>query len=463
MEFEDNHVLSTDEIKILNTLGAAKLDDSGNSTYIIKFAFNDQKNQATDPIPFRIATDALDKIAKTGIGRPYVFNPGIKNNVGEHVRGPVDDPKRIVEFQKKFAIGMMESTMRNKSSNNVYAIINLFPEYVDDVQSGNIPFPTSPLLEPIDMKGDTIYDANWLHLQAVPASGYPMSLTSKLGMCQGMLDKCATELKTLGSSGKLKNFQKQFSYTESTLGSLKMGNDTPGQVANGPDGTGAMSVDDIVKNHSKMLDDHNKTLGSIQDTLKQHGDTMGSLGNKMDAVLKSVSDKEGDAYPGTDASEGQTTGSEGAVPKPGANAKLQYAQSQKKDFNSLGSAGQQIEQMQKELADLKKEREAEKARWAMKEREDMAKIIVSGEIVLKEITPDKFAERVQEYVNLKDSNKNSVDLSLLANKYKKLSSNIPSVGASGDEEDRFPSLDTVGASGNTTTDKSTLELMKEFS
>lgn len=446
MDYQDNKILTKSEIKMINTLGASKLDETGNSTYIIKFAFNDQKNQATDPIPFRIATEALDKIAKTGIGRPYVHNPGIKNNVGEHVRGPVDDPKKIVEYQKKFALGLIESTIRNPETNNVYAVINLFDEYVEDVNSGKIPLPTSPLLEPIDMKGDTIYDANWLHLQAVKSSGYPMELTQKLGMCQGMLNECATHLRTLGSSRQLKKFQNQFSYSKTTVGSAEMPDDT----TNGPQGSGQMSVDDMVKNHDKMLADHGKML-------EDHGKTLGSMKESLDQVLKNTSGQPNQNYPGTDGSRAGSTGA--GMQKPTYGSAGETVTIPKEELDTLKSS---LDTIKTEWESEKKSLQKKKEEIALKQRTEQAKIIANGEVFLKEITIDKVDERVKKYVELKDTEGKLVDLSLLAEKFNTMKKNT--LGSSGAEfESQFPSLETtVGASGADKDKDLLLSMTEEF-
>ena len=61
--------------------------------------------------------------------------------------------------------------------------------------------------------------------------------------------------------------------------------------------------------------------------------------------------------------------------------------------------------------------EDEKKNLEQKERERMAKIIAAGEILIKEITPDKFEERVKHYVGLNNESGQPVDLSLLAEKF----------------------------------------------
>lgn len=453
-------ILSKAEITTLNENGF-DLDESGNKTYILKFLFNDQKNEATDPMPFRIATEALDKIADTFVGRPYVYNPGIKGNVGEHVRGPVDDPKKIVEFQKKYAIGEILGKMRNPKTNNVYAIIEPFPEFKEEILNGDIPLPTSPLLEPLDMRGDTIFDARGLHLQAVQNSGYPMQLTSKLGVCVGMLNQCTAELRTLGSSGQLKKFQNNFSYTNSSIGG-GMGDGDSNPAGDSSAGS-KMSVEDIVANHDKMLQDHGKML-------EDHGKSLGAIKDSLDQVLKNTSDKPGDNYPGTDGSKGQSTGA-GYKGSMGSNSGTRGAAGEqqtvmievpKKEYEELQSI---VKTVSTDFEALKKENEEKEKALAIKQRTEDARIIAEGEILTKEVPADKFEERVKFYVGLKKAKDSEelVDLSLLAEKFKKMFKS-KTLGSSREftEDERFPLLDTLGASGNKS-EVSVLDVMEDVS
>lgn len=65
------------------------------------------------------------------------------------------------------------------------------------------------------------------------------------------------------------------------------------------------------------------------------------------------------------------------------------------------------------------------------ERERMAKIIATGEVLIKEITPDKFEERIKYYVGLKNENtEQPIDLSLLAEKFDKMKKTLNSAGRS---------------------------------
>lgn len=299
-----------------------------------------------------------------------------------------------------------------------------------------------------------ISDAIILHLQAVPVSGYPMQLTKKLGVCKGMLDKCSTELRTLGSSGQLKKYRKQFSYIKSTLGASMSAE----QDSSPPP---KMSVEDIVAKHGQMLEDHGKQLGEM-------GKTMGSMGEQLGEIIKNTSNKPGSNYPGTDNSKGQTTG----AAKPtgpagtqsgtyGSQGETEMVQVSKTDLLTL----------QTELANIKttveareKEFEEKERSFESKQRAIYAKTIAQGEAFTKEITPDKIDERTKFWMEFKDGTGNLADLSLLATKYEGMKSRT--YGSSGkSDEDIFFSMEsvapTLGASGGKPT-RSILEQMEDF-
>ncbi len=56
-----------------------------------------------------------------------------------------------------------------------------------------------------------------------------------------------------------------------------------------------------------------------------------------------------------------------------------------------------------------------------RQREQLAKIIATGEVLIKEIAPNEFEERIIHYVGLKNAETGQlVDLSLLAEKFAKM-------------------------------------------
>lgn len=73
--------------------------------------------------------------------------------------------------------------------------------------------------------------------------------------------------------------------------------------------------------------------------------------------------------------------------------------------------------------------EEEKKNLEQKERERMAKIIAAGEVLIKEISPDMFEDRVRYYIGLKNIETGQpTDLSLLAEKFGKMKKMFDSKG-----------------------------------
>lgn len=80
-----------------------------------------------------------------------------------------------------------------------------------------------------------------------------------------------------------------------------------------------------------------------------------------------------------------------------------------------------LKEMKMGYEDHRKKIETEKMELERKEREHLAKIISAGEVLTKEITPDKFGDRVKHYIELKNEDTGKpVDLSLLAEKFSKM-------------------------------------------
>ena len=95
-----------------------------------------------------------------------------------------------------------------------------------------------------------------------------------------------------------------------------------------------------------------------------------------------------------------------------------------------------LTKLESQLTDIKKGYENhkqmienEKRGLEQKERERMARIISTGEVLIKEITPDKFEERVRHYIGLKNEDTGQpIDLSLLAEKFEKMKKMFDSKG-----------------------------------
>jgi hypothetical protein len=87
----------------------------------------------------------------------------------------------------------------------------------------------------------------------------------------------------------------------------------------------------------------------------------------------------------------------------------------------LGKLETELKDMKTGYEDHKQKIENEKKKLEQRQREQLAKIIATGEVLIKEITPDKFEERIKYYVGLKNEETGQpIDLSLLAEKFAKM-------------------------------------------
>lgn len=93
----------------------------------------------------------------------------------------------------------------------------------------------------------------------------------------------------------------------------------------------------------------------------------------------------------------------------------------------LGKLESELKDMKTGYEDHKQKIENEKKKLEQRQREQLAKIIATGEVLIKEITPDKFEERITHYVELKNAETGQlVDLSLLAEKFAKMKKKMDS-------------------------------------
>lgn len=101
----------------------------------------------------------------------------------------------------------------------------------------------------------------------------------------------------------------------------------------------------------------------------------------------------------------------------------------------------QLEDIKTGYETHKQTMENEKKNLEQRERERMAKIIATGEVLIKEITPDKFEERLKYYIGLKnDETGQPIDLSLLAEKFEKMKKMLDSRGKSDLTPNEFDSF-----------------------
>lgn len=98
------------------------------------------------------------------------------------------------------------------------------------------------------------------------------------------------------------------------------------------------------------------------------------------------------------------------------------------DKAMAGAVNDVLSKLENELKDMKmgyedhkQQIESEKMKLERKERERLANIIVTGELLTKEITSSEFADRVKHYMELKNGETGKpIDLSLLAEKFSKM-------------------------------------------
>jgi hypothetical protein len=185
------------------------LDLNEDGYYIKVFVINDKQNRAADPEPFKINPKALEPIAASIVGRPFIVGP----DATKHVRGATGRANEILQVQKKWSVGEFVKSMMNPLSRNVYGIARIFPEFVKDLKKGFVrgrPLPkySSPLVEVrrFGASGE-ITDGRILHVQAVDIPGYGPEVAKIVGTCDGMLNECMSELRHLGAAGKLKAYQ----------------------------------------------------------------------------------------------------------------------------------------------------------------------------------------------------------------------------------------------------------------
>lgn len=87
----------------------------------------------------------------------------------------------------------------------------------------------------------------------------------------------------------------------------------------------------------------------------------------------------------------------------------------------LGKLESELKEMKTGYEDHRQKIENEKKKLEKREREQLAKIIATGEVLIKEITPDQFGDRIKYYVELKNEETGKpVDLTLLAEKFAKM-------------------------------------------
>ena len=409
---EQYQVLTKAEVEALSRNGH-QIDTSSNKLYFIVGLFDDKPNHSADPIDYTVHHSAVDSLAKSFIGRPFVWKGAKplteeekKKNVGKHIRGQFDDPKQIIQYQKDFAIAEMVSYFINPISNKAYGIFEAYDEYKEDIEQKKIDPFTSTLVEPRKFEDGILYDGIGLHVQAVENPGYSKELAKIHGTCTGMLNECTMQLRSLGSSGQLRKIRNNFLNAGLTLGSSMSLTDKTNPE--NPASAGAP-----VKEMTNL-----ELTTAVTQLQKDSGD-MKSMVTEMHSKVMGTNPEH---KPGTVGSEGAT----------------EVVQIPKKEFEEMNKTLSEVKQG---FENSQKELQAEKEKAEIAERTRLATIIVEGEILLKEIPLADKDKRIKELVELKGNDGSFKDLSLVADKYAKLKSKT--LGSEG----IYPEL-TFGSEGD---------------
>lgn len=437
-------VLTNAEIKQLNREG---FDLEEEKFFALSFLVNDEPNTAADPRPFKVASSFVEPLTKTGMGRPWI--PKTLPN-GKHVR-----PKKnataaeIIEFQKKFSQGIMRGYWVNPLTQNANVIIEIFPEYIDDVRNGNIEPFVSPMIGnwKEDENGE-IVEGEILHLQSVETPGYDPEFAKFLGTCEGNFNECALELEPLAAMGKIKEYRnssiscpKKFLNTLGANG-IQM-SDTTNTTDSKPTGE---SPKDTSGGEAKIIEKLDSiqsevtTIKESQDLVKEViADVAVAAAGVDDAAIK---EKLGMGAAGDDDPDKDKPKDEPVAAK-GTQSQIMLKQ----------------KELEKELNTLKKDREIEQKDLAAKERARQVELIVKYQLLTKEIKLEDKDAVAKELMEKKSSTNPEAlaDLSVFSEvAEKKINSMIP-------EEDPLAAYggDYLIENTNDTTDYSALE--KQFS
>ena len=380
--FEENHKLTAEEIQDYNKQGYS-LDEK--KTYIIKFLFNDKWNNAADPRPFRIKTSLVEKLAKDSIDMPYVAKP---TDNSKHIRGTdegkPDTAQSILEIQAKYSIGMIKVPII-KPNNNVYGIIEIWPEWVDHLDE--LPNFTSPTVLPLKEDEDGIEDAQFLNINAVDSPGYPEALSGIHGVCKNGIKECIAELAPLGAAGQLKTARANHSTFLNNLHSLKRNMDGEPPKDNS---ASAPTLESVVADVEAVKTD----VASIKSEVMSQKTILEDIASKLNADTSST-----DTPPMGAAGQKQDF----VIPK------------ELKDNAFVKELVGKVKESQKTVQEIQKDIQAEKERKAQALRVSQATSIVEKLILLKRIEEDKKDAEIKKYADLKNEDGSLKDLEILDN------------------------------------------------
>lgn len=436
-------ILSKEQIADLNKKGH-NLDASGDTLYVMGFILDDSENSAVDPAPFKVSKDAVEKIVRKGLTRPWL--PGKKGDKLHFRPKPDATDAEILELQKNHAGGELVDYVMNEEGNRAWGIFKIWPEWRDMFENKELSEELPPFLSPMignwkeDETTGEIIDGELLHVHSVDHPGYDRAYARFIGKCNGPIDQCMRELRPLAAAGLVKEWRdnscpcpKNFLNTKLALASAGMQPTDTQPPKN--DGSSTPSLETV-----------SKDVESLKSTYSALSQEVSSIKTMTEAISAKL---------GITAGETPEGGAPPAVAAAG------------KDEDAKKGKSAEIDAVKAELAELKKEakaaKEAEEKRVktaAEKERRRLARIIAAHELLVKKsITEDKRKEREDHYFNLKEEGtENLQDLRLLAATYEEeLRKIVPdteeeaiAIAAAGDEYgihgDTEPDYDSIEAS-----------------
>ncbi len=354
------------------------------------FLYNNEMNDAGDPINFQVHADNNAKIAKSFIGRPLVVPKKLENGEWDtkHIRA--NSLPELLNIQKKYSIGEIVRTPYNTVTGNHNAVVKFFPEHYDLAKSGKLPKATSPMFAHSKSHFDEdgrlhILDGDGVHLHLVPKGGYPPEISEIQSICEGGLNECMNELKTVAASGQLADFQSKehFSKAKTEEPQSSMSMEQPQQTPPAPQAGGDAEA---------RIAALEKGFAEVQKMLQE---LVAKIGQGQPAPAANPA-----AMPGAAGEQVQVTENPSEEPQ---------------DTKTLAA----------ELAQIKAEREVEKESLqkerqtlALQERTRVATEIVENKIKLHRISPDLKDTEIAKLVELQDSDGNPADLTLLSEELK---------------------------------------------
>ena len=434
---QENHVLTAEQIAEFNKNGS-NLDPK--KLYIYKFLFNDKWNNAQDPRPFRIKPSLVDKLAKDAVGMPYVVNP---ENTGVHLRGKKDpnSAKELLELQANFSIGVIRVPVI-KESNNVYGIIEVWPEFEDEIEK--LPVFTSPTLAIIKEDQDGIDDANFLNINAVDSPGYPEKLSNMMGICKNGIKECVAELSILGASGTLKENRSHGQIFLNKLFNHNKAMSTESGTTGTNDGTTEPkpepTLTDVVKAVEEVavkVDEVKVIEEKVVENVENNNVVLKEVATKTEGVdetkvMEKIEESPASDLPADTPTEPPIVGASG-------NQKTLTIPKDLKNHPFVQDLVNNVKLTQKQLDEIKRESQSRKDAEALALRTAQATSIVTKQILLKQVKEADKDKEIKKYVELKNQDGKPEDLTVLDNYLKgAVPSDDPEVvGASGYQ---FPEL-----------------------